>query len=267
MIAKIEYGLGDPPPHIQRRTEDFYLNQSSSAPGYTTNRGIEEYLLFLPTYKNRNVMNYIHALSLTGESGSILDIGCGEAFFLGMVQQEYPQIHTVGITATDFRYRANGTFMDGQYSRIDYIVGDAQFLEREFPDERFDIITSVCTFIYLGNPLSTLRGAYSLLKPEGLLFIDDLNLYLTVEEKSSLTRFWREVGIEAEFTNLWEAQSSSDWVKIALKRGSTSQLLLPFGYRESGDNGIGTPSIYTFAADLDSIKEQVGVHRVGVEPT
>ena len=99
----------------------------------------------------------------------LLDIGTGNGDLLININQQFSNVHAIGISAKDMREPT--AIPDEQY-----IVGNTEFLSDNprINNKKFDCILSRNTFIHLTDPLGTLIQAYELLADDGILVIGDL---------------------------------------------------------------------------------------------
>lgn len=106
-------------------------------------------------------------LRLRGKRGRLLDIGCGQGFFLDIARQFGFETYGNEINETAAK-RAE----DISGSKI--IKG--KFEDAFFLDEYYDVITLFQTLEHLDNPLFTLQKAYKILKLGGVIVVDVPNI-------------------------------------------------------------------------------------------
>lgn len=205
---------------------------------YNIQRGMDGYEQVLPKFMGKGVTETIYEKLKTQGSVSILDLGCGSAVFLSEVGRLFSQAQLSGISAFDYRL--------GQPSpAVDYRVGDLHDLKHVFTGQTFDVITSVYSQRYLANPLSILRQAYSLLKPDGVAFIHEPGFFLNYEQAVALKRYWQQRGIVSCFDKLTYRMHPKKpvFVDLAIQK-STSKLPLPFRYNKP-DSIVAEKYIFT----------------------
>jgi SAM-dependent methyltransferase len=88
--------------------------------------------------------------------GNVLDVGCSH------ISNPYLK-HAVGFDIVQPRE------LPQNYSR--FVQGDAENLDRFFPEESFDSIIAGELIEHLENPYAFLRGCKKVLKPSGLLIL------------------------------------------------------------------------------------------------
>lgn len=101
---------------------------------------------------------------------SMLDVGCGRSHFAAVVKKSFGFDKVVAVDLVEL-------FPDNEQYGVESFLGDFNTLE--LPDEKFDVITDVCS-IHLFNPTysdacpnigmrDTYRKLYNLLNPGGVL--------------------------------------------------------------------------------------------------
>ena len=96
--------------------------------------------------------------------GAVLDVGCSSGAFLFQLNQRFPGC-----------YQILGTDVSGP--PLDYAEGRGvavvrgNFLEQEFGEKRFDVVTFWAVVEHLLDPKLFLAKAWSVLKPDGLCFV------------------------------------------------------------------------------------------------
>lgn len=100
-------------------------------------------------------------------NGSALDIGCGGAMFLSYLKHHGWQVKGVDISETAAKTAK-------KVYDIDVFVGGVE--DAPFASESFDFIRMSHVIEHLPYPLETMRHISSLLKPEGVLYIETPNI-------------------------------------------------------------------------------------------
>lgn len=216
------------------RKESFQTGLKSN--GYETGRGINDYLKELPEFQSKNVVEHIKNFIKNNTSCSVLDVGCGSAIFLKqLAKSNFRRIKASGLSAFDYRNSTKDSekFSQAILNCIDYRIGDAQKIIKIFPDNKFDFIVSVNAFNYFGDPLNVLKSCYSLLRPNGIAFID----YMTGGkmpnvEVQKLYDYWKRQGI------IFEPRHSRIQ-SLAIKKNDIKKLPMPIVYFDcsSSNNG------------------------------
>ncbi len=110
-------------------------------------------------------------------SATILDIGCGEGFFLSNAARH-------GYTTKGIEISQNAAAYAGREFGLD--VEAKAFEELQFPDNYFDVVTLWQFLEHVPYPLIVLKEVYRILKPEGLLATS------TPDIESVLARIFRK---------------------------------------------------------------------------
>lgn len=141
-------------------TEEYYLELEGAeySPG-SANLNLRRLFWF-----NRQRLNSIEGIK---KPGRLLDVGCGPGFFLASAQKRGWEVAGLDIStkAEAFARRRFG---------LDIAVCQPE--QAEFPRESFDLITMWHVLEHMPHPLVTLRKAYELLKPDGLLLVQVPNV-------------------------------------------------------------------------------------------
>lgn len=220
-----------------RRLRRFSYEKAAMRSPYRVDRGIAEYLAELPKFYNGDLIRLLKEKLKEGGEVSILDVGCGQGIFLAELLKKFPQAKVYGVSGRDDRKDITDPKLRDLAYRIDYRAGDIQKLKALFPNEKFDFITSVATFMYLGDPLNVMRQCYGLLKPEGIVLIDSPGLYLSQEDKEKLWCYWKDQGIDSQMVPCLSAPFKDPYethkimsFNLAIKKGPPTKLPMPFRY-------------------------------------
>jgi ubiquinone/menaquinone biosynthesis C-methylase UbiE len=105
----------------------------------------------------------------------VLDVACGTGRLIELLSQRHPCLDAVGVDASqDMLTQARKAFRD--QSRIHFVqaqVGPGERANLPFEPASFDVITCTNAFHDLRAPLETLQGLRTLLKPGGILILED----------------------------------------------------------------------------------------------
>ncbi len=111
-------------------------------------------LLFFPLYPSVRYARII-------PRGKILDIGCGAGKFLILMKSFNMECHGV----------EPGKFNEEYAKANDLIIKNCTFMEADYPEHYFDVITLNHVFEHSNQPTETLKKINRLLKPNGKLVI------------------------------------------------------------------------------------------------
>ena len=100
------------------------------------------------------------------EKGSLLDVGCGRGEFLYVAGKRHWKATGTDISDSFVRY-AHEKF------NVNALSGDLKAID--LPRESFDAATLISVIQYLQDPMETLKKIHSLLKKEGVLYIETTN--------------------------------------------------------------------------------------------
>lgn len=146
--------------------------------GYKT---IEEYIsnARLPLFKR--ILSKLGD-KLRSNSRKLLDIGCGQGYFLKLAKDLGWQVEGVELAKSACNYAKQEFGID---------VVNKSIEEASFKENSFDLITLWNVLDHLLDPLETLREIRQILKPEGLLVIriPNVNFHLFIHKLFSLIPF------------------------------------------------------------------------------
>lgn len=97
------------------------------------------------------------------KKGTWLDVGCGLGFLLDQARQ-------AGWETSGLEFSEYGAYYAQHELNLNVIVGD--FLEVDYPEEYYDIITMYGLLEHLPDPSAGLNKVYRLLKSNGLLIVE-----------------------------------------------------------------------------------------------
>ena len=100
---------------------------------------------------------------------SVLDVGAGDFSFKSANDKRYNgRVVTYGISAHD-NFRSS----ERRQSNEHHTFNNAEYLAEIYPANKFDFIFSFRTFIHFVDPVGAIVEAYKILKPGGVLLVDE----------------------------------------------------------------------------------------------
>lgn len=126
------------------------------------------YKLLFPTYRNRYlfVRRHLKRLSEERRFSIALNLGTGEGDYDPMISQFCDQLISCDINEQDVAYASQ---LNAGLENVTYRVEDA--LNLNFPDNHFDLITSVDVIEHVGKPERMIEEVQRVLKPDGIALI------------------------------------------------------------------------------------------------
>ena len=126
------------------------------------------YKLLFPTYRNRYlfVRKNLKELSQAKKFPIALNLGTGEGDYDGMISQYCEELIACDINEQDVAYAKN---LNSGVSNLSYRVENA--LDLTFPDNHFDLITSIDVIEHVGQPEKMIEEVQRVLKPDGIALI------------------------------------------------------------------------------------------------
>ena len=106
--------------------------------------------------------NRLNKIQKLRPKGKLLDVGCGEGLFLKLAQDNGWHISGSELSSYASKYAADTL-------KTDIYCGD--FLEAQFTDNSFDVVTMWHVLEHVKDPKNYLREIHCKLKPNGLLVI------------------------------------------------------------------------------------------------
>jgi 2-polyprenyl-6-hydroxyphenyl methylase/3-demethylubiquinone-9 3-methyltransferase len=105
----------------------------------------------------------------TGSQPRLLDVGCGAGFLTNRLAKENFEVHGVDLSADSLRV---ARAYDSTKS-VKYITADAYKLP--YPDNTFDVVTSMDFLEHVENPEAVIKEISRVLKPRALFFFHTFN--------------------------------------------------------------------------------------------
>lgn len=126
------------------------------------------YKLLFPTYRNRYlfIKNHLSDYSNGRPFGQVLNLGTGEGDYDPMIAAKSQQLIACDINENDIHFAKE---MNGHLSNLTYQIEDA--LNLTFPNNFFDLITSVDVMEHVGQPKRMTEEIARVLRPGGVAFI------------------------------------------------------------------------------------------------
>ena len=119
---------------------------------------------FISALLQKKRIKSIERIRRLKQDDRLLDVGCGAGLFLSVVR-DHRGVQTTGVEL-NHGVAARCRTQQG----LD--VRGGTLLEQEFPGDTFDVVTMFQYFEHESQPLSVLREARRILKPDGLLIIE-----------------------------------------------------------------------------------------------
>jgi ubiquinone/menaquinone biosynthesis C-methylase UbiE len=127
------------------------------------------YKLLFPTYRNRYLFIKDHLFEFV-RAGHIfenaLNLGTGEGDYDAMIAQSCNRLYACDINREDVDFARH---LNRHVSNLTYNVEDA--LKLSFPDNSFDLLTSVDVIEHVGHPERMMQEIGRVLKPGGIALI------------------------------------------------------------------------------------------------
>jgi SAM-dependent methyltransferase len=126
------------------------------------------YKLLFPTYRNRFlfIKNQLAKLENGKKYQLALNLGTGEGDYDYMIAEHCEKLVACDINEADIAYAKQ---LNAEVDNLEYRVEDA--LNLSFPDNTFDLITSVDVIEHVGDPQRMVEEISRVLKPGGMAFI------------------------------------------------------------------------------------------------
>ncbi len=161
---------------------------------YTVGRDFKTYLKYLPPFEEIALDQWLMAKQMRNKPATLLDVGCGAGIVLDDIEAKFTLVKAYGLTAYPYRNHFNAKPLPQEQ----YKIGDIQQVDALYPQDCFDFITSVHVLRYLGDPYDAISRLYQLLKPGGIMFLHDPQVFINHWQKEALENYWRSLGIKAD---------------------------------------------------------------------
>lgn len=216
--------------------------------GYLFTNGL--FSISNPSFEN-NFIPEIHKKIEHGKNTKnfkVLEIGCGHGDFLTKANDENKKNFMFGITLPDLRH----TYKEHPAPYIYFIDAHDLVRSRKFfgQNKGFNLIYSLKTFIHFVDPLDVLKQAYSLLKVEGTLFIDEID-GISKSMCHKLACFLAKHYIASVYVDDYGKERTSLVIKLVKK--NHGELKLPIKTKIKNTKGHTTIS-YKWDKNLDKNK-------------
>jgi ubiquinone/menaquinone biosynthesis C-methylase UbiE len=115
-----------------------------------------------------DLLNY---LKIKSETLKILDVGCGPGLLSKELSIRFPKAKITGIDISRYSIKLAKKNCKA-IKNINFIIADVHKLP--FPDEYFDLVVCKDSFHQFSNPIKAIKEMYRVLKPGGIIYIQDL---------------------------------------------------------------------------------------------
>lgn len=164
-----------------------------------------EFVLDIHRQRNLPLLNLLRPYR---QLNTLLEVGCAAGFFLKVAETESWQVAGVEIMEPAVTYARETLALDVRAGTLE---------EADFPDASFDAVVMIETVEHLLDPATTLRTAYRLVRPGGVLLI-------TVPNQNSIMR--------TLLGPSWSVLSPAEHLYYFTER-TMKQMLLKVGFRET----------------------------------
>ena len=141
---------------------------------------------FFPSWFEKKHQRLVTNITFQNNQPSVLDVGSGPGQLLKKIKEKFPNAQLAALDISS----AMITRVRERLPRVDAKVGNAEILP--WTNNTFDIVTNSISFHHYHNPLSALREACRVLKPEGKFYLMDVN-----PDSSFIRSFYNLFGIIA----------------------------------------------------------------------
>lgn len=148
----------DPPPAAE--LSSFYPESYWYAPDQTITARLEE--IYRRFVLRDHVRFVAQALERSGETGPVLDVGCGGGLFLALLRER-------GFEVQGLDSSPKGAALARQRHRIEVVCGTLE--DAALPPSRYRAVCMFHVLEHLAHPPSYLDAAHKLLRPEGRLIV------------------------------------------------------------------------------------------------
>jgi ubiquinone/menaquinone biosynthesis C-methylase UbiE len=110
-------------------------------------------------------------LKIKSKTLKILDVGSGPGLLSKELSIRFPGAKITGVDISKYSIKLAKKNCKG-IKNINFIVCDVKNLP--FPDEYFDLVVCKDSFHQFSNPIKAIKEMYRVLKPEGIIYLQDL---------------------------------------------------------------------------------------------
>ncbi len=188
-----------------------YLNHLDKYNQYTDSPGWNEWYAKVAPLKGIRVVKTL--LQFKNTDAKVLDLGCGIGLTLGVVSQVFPK--SIGCEIEEGIAKASREFSKKNFNK-NIKVQIYNGIKLPFPNNSFDIVTSIEVIEHTNKPEVMLKEIKRVLKPEGILHITTANKWWPIEPHFKLP-----------FLSYLPPKLSDLYVKLAGKGQSYQNIHLP----------------------------------------
>ncbi|MFP5471507.1 MAG: class I SAM-dependent methyltransferase [Bacteroidia bacterium] len=125
---------------------------------------------------------------------SILEIGCGVGAQTEILLKRYPNAKVTGIELSEVQLNTAKVYLSSKFSDDKYALHQMNAEQMTFADNSFDAIYICWVLEHVKNPLSVLKEAKRVLKPNGIIYCTEVqNNHLHLEPYSIfLMDYWQK---------------------------------------------------------------------------
>lgn len=208
---KVKYDKNNLWKRVKIPTSKKYLAHLNKFNQYTDSPGWNEWYSKIAPLKGVRVAKTL--LQFKGSGARVLDLGCGIGLTLGILVQVFPK--TIGCEVEEGITKAAKEFSKNNFNKKVRVV-TYNGVKIPFPDNSFDIVTSIEVIEHTDKPEVMLKEIRRVLKPDGILHITTANKWWPIEPHFKLP-----------FLSYLPPKLSDFYVKIAGKGQTYQNIHLP----------------------------------------
>jgi len=125
---------------------------------------------------------------------TILEIGCGVGAQTEILLKRYPNAHVTAIELSEVQLNTANAYLSSKIPQEKYTLHQMNAEQMSFDDNAFDAIYICWVLEHVTNPLSVLKEAQRVLKPNGIIYCTEVqNNHLHLEPYSDfLMDYWQK---------------------------------------------------------------------------